>query len=210
MSSCYLHTPLPCPANDALARVATLRLARRFQRSCTSLVADLGMLLCMEGPPVSAEEWRQILSARHFDEDLESALADSTALRLRFRKVALTALMVLRNPLGRRRKVGGMAWPEQRLFDQVRSANPDFVLLRQAVREVRADCCDAEAACAFSESLPRLGVRLRFLPAPSPFARHWSQAIAGPGESAETPDEILRRLHESLGGGPCLSMMNVC
>ena len=53
----YFHTPLHRAANDALARVAVLRLARDFGRAAASLVADLGLLLCLGGRALSAEDW---------------------------------------------------------------------------------------------------------------------------------------------------------
>jgi ATP-dependent Lhr-like helicase len=198
MTEHYLHTPLPRSANDALARVAVRRLATYLDRSCTSLVADLGLLLCVEGPPLQPDQVRQLFRAEEFDTDLQRALADSISLRQRFSRVALTALMVLRNPLGRRRKVGGADWPAQRLFEHIRAEQPDFVLLRQAAREVRAEVCHLEPARAWAESLPNMPLRIRVLGAPSPFARGWSQAISGPGQSAQTPEEALRQLHAEL------------
>ena len=62
--------------------------------------------------------------------------------------------MLLRNPLGRRqgRRAG---WPERRLFEQVRVAGREFVLLRQALREVRAEMCDAGPAIEYLGSCPR-------------------------------------------------------
>src|SRR5205807_976809 len=112
--------------------------------------------------------------------DLDQALAHSVTLRERFQRVALTGLMLLRNPLGRRRRVGGPDWAERRLFEQVRTAAPDFVLLRQAVREVREESCDGEVARAYLAELPRLVLRCRRLPRPSPFVEAWTQLAAGP------------------------------
>jgi Lhr-like helicase len=140
---------------------------------------------------------RLLLYVRHLYADLARALADSLTLRERFRRVALTALMLLRNPLGRRRRVGGRDWAERRLFEQVRGADPDFVLLRQAEREVREGCC-AEDARQFLEELPRKTLRCRRLTQASPFAEGWTQVEAGPAEAVESPDEVLRRLHAVL------------
>jgi ATP-dependent Lhr-like helicase len=201
VSECYVHTPLHRAASDALARVAVRRLVRNLGRTVSSLVADLGLVLCVSGPELSDDEWRRLFGASGFASDLEAALADDSLLRLRFGQVAQTGLMVLRNPLGGRRKVGGSDWADRRLFEQVRSLSPDFVLMRQAARDVR-ESCDAEAALAFAESVPRLTLRRRHLTAPSPFAQHWSQQVAGPAESAESPEEVLRRLHATLTGGP--------
>ncbi len=94
--------------------------------------------------------------------------------------------------------MGGVLWPERRLFDQVRAAYPDFVLLRQANREVRGECCHAEVARVFAESLSGLPMRMRRLETTAPFARSWSQAAAGPGESALSPEDALRKLHAAL------------
>jgi ATP-dependent Lhr-like helicase len=198
----YLHTPLHRAGNDALARVLTTRLLRNHGRSASSLVADLGLLLCVPGPVLSADCWRELLAAEGFEGDLEIALAEAPAVRERFRPVAFTALMLLRNPLGRRRKVGGQDWADRCLFEQVRAADPEFVLLRQAAREVRSEVCDVAAALAFVRALPQWALRLRTVAGPSPFARHWSDVTAGPAESPESPEDVLRRLHAQLTGSP--------
>jgi len=38
--------------------------------------------------------------------------------------------------------VGGRTWGQRQLFEQVRAHNAGFVLLRQALREVRAGWCE--------------------------------------------------------------------
>jgi ATP-dependent Lhr-like helicase len=194
----FVHTSLNRHGNDALARVAALRLARDLGRTVHSLVADLGFLLSVPGSVLTAEAWRGILSAVQFDRDLSAALADGPTVRERFRRAALVGLMLLRHPLGRRRQVGGRDWAERCLYEQVRAADADFVLLRQAVREVRQECCDAAAALAWVQRLPALSVRCRVLPQASPFAEHWSQVSLGPSEGLENPDEVLRKLHATL------------
>jgi ATP-dependent Lhr-like helicase len=197
--SYYIHTPLNRAGNDALARVAVFRLARDRAHAVTSVVADLGLALFYTGATeLQPEELRAVLCAEGFASDLGSALAESLTLRERFRRVALTGLMLLRNPLGRRRRVGGQDWPERRLFDQVRAGDPEFVLLRQARREVSEEVCDAGAAQAFLEDLPRWALHWRPLPSVSPFAESWTQTTAGPAASAESAAEALERLHAAL------------
>ena len=202
----YIHTPLNRSGNEALVRVAVHRLTRRWQQAVRSLVADLGFQLSVgAGFELTPERLRALLSAQAFETDLAGALAGSAALRERFRRVALTALMLLRNPLGPRRRVGGPDWAERRLFQQVREAEPDFILLRQAEREMRAECCDAGAARRFLDALPDWTLRVRRLAEVSPLAASWTQLAAGPEALAETPEEALRRLHARLtgaGGGP--------
>jgi ATP-dependent Lhr-like helicase len=197
----YLHTPLNRLGNDALARVAVSRLTRDHGRSATSIVADLGFSLRVRGTVDDVPAvMRRLLGAEGFDADLDEALADSVALRERFRRVALTGLMLLRHPEGARRRVGGRSWGERRLFEQVQAHDPQFVLLQEARREVRASLCDAAAGLHFAEEVPRLTLRCRWLPRPSPFAETWTQSAAGPAESVETPAEALQRLHALLTG----------
>jgi ATP-dependent Lhr-like helicase len=202
----YIHTPLNRLGNEALVRLAVHRLARHWRQAVRSLVADLGFQLSVGvGFELTPERLRALLSAQGFEADLSAALAGSVALRERFRRVALTALMLLRNPLGPRRRVGGPDWAQRRLVQQVREAAPDFVLLRQAEREMRAECGDAGAARRFLDALPNWTLRVRRLPEVSPFATAWTQLAAGPEEQAETPEEALRRLHARLtgaGSGP--------
>jgi ATP-dependent Lhr-like helicase len=204
----YFHTPLNRPGNDALARVAVARLARDLGRSALSVVADLGFVLQLRAElPDVAGVVRRVLSAEGFRDELDALLADSQALRGRFTRVAQTGLMLLRNPEGRRQRVGGPGWADRRLFEQVRQRDADFVLLRQALAEVRAGLCDADAAAAYAAGLPRLEVRCRWLRQPSPFAAAWTQPGVGEEAFAPTPAEALQRLHEELTrahdpGGP--------
>jgi ATP-dependent Lhr-like helicase len=200
----YIHTTLNRKGNDALARVAVRRLVRDFGRATRSVVADLGLILFLRGtlpadlePPLLV---RRLLAREQLDVDLEEALAEAGVVRERFARVALTGLMLLRNPAGGRRRVGGAAWGEARLYEEVRVRAPDFVLLRQAAREVRADWCDAGAALDFAERLPTLTIHCRRLARPSPFAEHWTQTMVGPAEEVETAEEALRRLHFMLTG----------
>ena len=118
----YLHTPLNRKGNDALARVAVHRLARDRDYGAAAVVADLGFALRLPGAtgrPAGAGAVSA--GSRRFEADLDAALADGPALRQRFGRTALTGLMLLRNPLGHGRRVGGRDWGERRLFDQVRA-----------------------------------------------------------------------------------------
>jgi ATP-dependent Lhr-like helicase len=201
----YIHTPLNRLGNDALARVAVHRLARDCGRSASSIVADLGFALLVQGHigenESVAEALRKLLAAPSFEADLDAALEDSATLRERFQRVAQTGLMLLRQPLGQTRRVGGRDWGARRLFDKVQAHDRDFVLLRQARREVRAELCDTAAAGEYVRELERRPLRCRWLSYPSPFVESWTQMAAGAAESVETPDEALLRLHATLVEG---------
>jgi ATP-dependent Lhr-like helicase len=202
----YVHTPLNRLGNDALARVLVHRLVRDEGRATNSLVADLGFAFTLPTPPQDMPAlFRKLLDPQAFESDLAASLSDSVALRERFRHVAQTGLMMLRNPLGKRRRVGGREWADRQLFDQLQTRDPSFVLLRQARREVEREVCDTVAARAFVNRLPRLAVRCRYLLQPSPFVENWTRLAQGSVETVETPEDALRRLHRSLTGSEALA-----
>jgi ATP-dependent Lhr-like helicase len=200
---CYFHTPLNRLGNDALARVAVHRLARDWGRSADSIVADLGFALFLHGGLAAplATHLRTLLDAANFETNLEAALHNSAALRERFQRVAQTGLMLLQQPLGQTRRVGGRDWAARRLFDKIQAHDRDFVLLRQARREILSEWCDAAAAGRYVRELTHLPLRCRYLNYPSPFVESWTQMTAGAAERVETPDEALSRLHAVLTGG---------
>jgi ATP-dependent helicase Lhr and Lhr-like helicase len=166
----FVHTPLPRSANEAIVRVLLHRWRRTHKPAATALVADLGFYLVVhETEPTSPDAWRDGLDADGFADDLREHLRDSELLPQQFARVAQTGLMVMRNPAGRKRKVGGKDWAQRRLFEQIRSRMPDFVLLRQAERETISVPCDLAQALAYVEQLASMQIRIRHLPQPSPF-----------------------------------------
>src|SRR5262249_25649702 len=125
---------------------------------------------------------------------------ESGSLRERFGQIATTGLMVLRQPLGGRPKVGGAGWAERRLFDQVRHSEPGFVLLCQAGREVVEEGCAASAAKAVDAQMPGRPERCRCLAQLAPSAAHWLPQSDNGNDATATRTQALSRLHAELIG----------
>ena len=173
----YLHTPLNQAGNEALARVVGRRLQQIHGARVVAVAASLGILLSVNGRvDIAGEHWQHLLAVKDFEADLNRALEGSTLLRERFARVALTGLMLLRHPLGGRRRVGGRDWAGRRLYDQVVQADPDFVLLRQARREMRQEC-DVDAGRSFAEELSGRAICCRWLSQCSPLAESWANHV---------------------------------
>jgi ATP-dependent helicase Lhr and Lhr-like helicase len=195
----YFHTPLPMPANDAIARVVSDRLHRSAGLIAVSMAADLGYILVLEGAhAIDPDTWRALLTPERFVEDFSRSLQQSSLLRERFAQVAQTGLLVLRNPPGSRSRVGHRKRNTDSLLERVRATAPDFLLLRQAEREASASACDLAAALAFVRRLPRLQVRQRWLAEPSPFADSLLARHAAPVDAPVPLDEGLERLQAEL------------
>jgi ATP-dependent Lhr-like helicase len=199
------HAPLHRAACEALARAVGARLGRRFGRNLTLSVADLGWsILLPEGATLGADDFGPLLEHGRFEEDVLEGLDRGELLARRFRHVAATALMVLRNPEpGRKVRVGGLNWVSTRLYPLVRAACPEHPLLRQTRREVLDELLDVPAAVRWLASRP--AIRFRSLPGLSPFAAAWIEPGTTEALQFESPGDALRRLHARLTtgiGGP--------
>jgi ATP-dependent Lhr-like helicase len=169
-----VHTPLPRPANEALASIVSARLKAQGRSVHLPLAVNLGMLLFVEGMrELAAEDWHQLFSTEEWQTDADRVLRESPLVRIQFNRVAQTGLMVLRHPQGGRRKVGGRNWAGRELFDQVAAADPHFVLLEQSRREVCVESLDFARALAWLNEVRALPLVVRWLAQPSPFVESW-------------------------------------
>lgn len=199
-----LHTPLNRAGNDALARLIAKRMARSNGGLGQTVVADLGIgLYLQELPPEPALWLRTILSPMQAFTDIALALLPSDMVRRRFQEIATTALMIPRakaKKAGKAPKVGGSSWAAKRLFDYCLRHDPDFCLINQARREILETSCDAATALQWLSHVSTLPLRIRRLPCPSPFVRHWTQGSAGPELAPDSPSEALAKLKERILG----------
>ena len=194
------HAPLSRSACEAAGRATAARLGRRFGRDLALAVADLGWSVRLpDDANLSAGDLAGLLDPHGFDDDVLEGLDRGELPARRFRHVAGTALMVLRNPEGGRRRVGGLLWVSTRLFPLVKAACPDHPLLRETRREVLEDLLDAPSARAWFATRPP--VRLRRLDALSPFATAWIEQGQPEAVAFESPADALKRLHARIAGG---------
>ncbi len=193
------HAPLGRSACEALGRAIAARLGKRFGLDLGFLVADLGWQIRLpEGAILTESDFPSLCDPRGFNEDVLEGLDRGELPARRFRHVASTAMMVLRNPEGGRTRVGGMLWVSKRLYPLVKAACPSHPLLKETRREVLEDLLDAPTALRFLESRPE--VRLRVLHGLSPFAVAWIDPAGVEALQFESPADALRRLHARLVG----------
>ena len=195
------HAPLHRAACEALGRAVAARLGQQIGRDLTLCVADLGWSIRTgdddHEASLSAESIRSLLSIEGFADAVLQGVDRGELPARRFRHVASTALMVLRNPEpGRRVRVGGLNWVSTRLYPMVKSACPDHPLLRETRREVLEDVLDVPAATRWLAERPQ--IRVRNLPELSPFAAAWIDQGEPDMLRFEPPEAALRRLHARL------------
>ena len=192
-----LHHPLGRRASEALGRAVAARLGREVGRDISLSVADMGFSLRVDASaPVAPEVWSRLLDPDRFEDDVYEGVDRGELPSRRFRHVAATALMILRNPEPGRVRVGGTEWVSRRLFPMVQARCPRHPLLRETRREILDDLLDAPAALAWVASRPE--VRVRSLAAPSPFTRAWIDPSAPDLLRFEPASAALRRLSARL------------
>ena len=193
------HAPLGRAGSEAIARATSARLGRRFGRDLSLAVADLGWSITLpDGHRIGLADLPGLVDPAGFAADVLEGVDKGDLLGRRFRHVAATALMVLRNPEGKRTRVGGMGWVGQRLYPLVLAACPDHPLIRETRREVLDDLLDTRSALAWLATGPTL--RFRSLDAPSPFASAWIDPAGPEPLRYESAGDALERLHARLVG----------
>ena len=191
------HAPLGRSACEALGRAVAARLGRRFGLNLGFAVADLGWQIRLpDGARLQESDLAALLDPLGFEDDVLEGIDRGDLAARRFRHVAATALMVLRNPEGGRTRVGGLLWVSNRLYPLVKAACPNHPLLKETRREVLEDLLDAPTAWRFLQSRPE--VRLRVLQGLSPFAVAWIDPAGVEAMQFESPADALRRLHARL------------
>ena len=158
----FFHSLIGRAANDALARVVTLRLSQLRGGNAVATPHDYGFVLTVApSQRFTEDELRTLLRIEGFETELERSLAQSEMLKFHFRNAAQTGLMVYRNFFDQHKSVRKLAWSSEVIFNVLQQHEPDHVLMREARRDTLRVFLDAEAALAFLHSQSSKPVRLR-------------------------------------------------
>jgi len=184
--------PLGRRANDALARV----LALRTGKNAGMLVDDQAVALRVSARAVWNEtQAAALFSPENFSEDVRRAVARSDLWGRRFRHVAATGLMLVKNYRGRSKFIGGMQHNARKIWTVLERTRPDFPLVRETYRTVLHDDLDVETAANWlREASPR--ITIRNLDGPPPLLFRLVAAGTTDALLLEERDTFLRRLWE--------------
>jgi ATP-dependent Lhr-like helicase len=118
-------------------------------------------------------------------------------LRVHFRYVATTGLLVLRRAGGRSIRRSGLRWNSERIFERLLEADPAFPLLRETVRTVTRDLLDAPGAHDFLRALANEPRVLHPLAA-SPFSFGIVTSSFGDSVVLDDRASMVEALHERV------------
>jgi ATP-dependent Lhr-like helicase len=191
----FFHSLIGRAANDALARVVTLRLSRLRGGNAVATPHDYGFVLTVAPTQRFAEEeLRVLLRVEGFETELERSLAQSEMLKYHFRNAAQTGLMVYRNFFDQQKSVRKLAWSAEVIFNVLQQHEPDHVLMREARRDTLRVFLDSEGALAFLVAQERRPVRLRSVAKVPPLSFSMYATKIKEALLVEDPWEVQERL----------------
>ena len=192
------HTCAGRRANEALARVVAARLFAKLRANTTLSTDDNGFLVTLpRGVALPDAAWASLLYADDFERDLLEGLRGGHLLRVHFRYVATTGLLVLRRAGGRSIRRSGLRWNSERIFERLLEADPAFPLLRETVRTVTRDLLDAPGAHDFLRALANEPRVLHPLAA-SPFSFGIVTSSFGDSVVLDDRASMVEALHERV------------
>lgn len=172
-----VHVPFPPIAADVFGRVLSLRIHQRTD----GIVAPgfLGVVLRTEADgDARVDRWREWLAPEQWQRDLERIAWQHAALRTHFGDVARNGLMLLKKHPGPRPRVGGVNWAGDRLLRWLQFTQPQFPLVRQALKEVQEKAFGLTAVLRWLRGMERRVLRQHWLSEPSPLVRGWFDEAA--------------------------------
>jgi len=185
--------------NDCLSRSLAYIIGRSQHRDVEIGITDNGFYLSSE-KQFNAERAFELLKQENFREVLETSVEKSEILSRRFRHCAARSLMILRQYMGREKKVGRMQVGSKILLNAVKRISEDFPILKEARREVIEDLMDYDDARLIVEGISEGSIKLKVMDVsmPSPFA--FGLIASGYSDLIRVEDkqEFLRRMHQEV------------
>lgn len=192
----FFHSLIGRAANDALARVVSLRLSRLRGGNALATPHDYGFVLSVTPKQhITEEDLRALFFPANFENELEESLARSEMMKYHFRNAAQTGLMVYRNFFDEQKSVRKLAWSAEVIFNVLQQYEPDHVLLREARRETLHTYVDAPAAREFLESQAARPFRLRPVTHVPPLSFAMYATKIKEALLVEDPFETMERLY---------------
>ncbi len=182
--------------NDALSFAYAFALSKITHKDIEISMNDNGFMLGCSGH-VPIEKALTAVNSRDLRKILEMAVNGTEILSRRFRHCATRALMILRSYRGNTKSAGRQQMASRLLLSAVRRISNDFVILREARREVLEDAMDISSAQKVVEGIEQKLIKVKQLNStfPSPFA--WGIAMQGRMDTMKMEDRFafIKRMH---------------
>ena len=157
--------------NDALSRAVSFAIARSQKKDVELGLTDNGFYASYE-KNVNVSAALKLLKSEKMDLIMNAAIEKTEILKRRFRHCAARSLMILRNYMGKRKRVGRQQVSSMILINAVKRISPDFCILKEARREVLEDLMDLPTTKNLIKAIEERKIKIKNVQTdmPSPFA----------------------------------------
>ena len=185
--------------NDCLSRAVAFAIARSQHRDVELGLTDNGFYVAYE-KNVNVSAAIKLLKSEKLELVMNHAIERTEILKRRFRHCASRALMILRNYMGKRKRVGRQQVSSMILINAVKRISPDFCILKEARREVLEDLMDMPTAKNLLKAIEDKTIKVKNVQTdmPSPFAFKIVLESHTDVLKIEDKMEFLRRMHERI------------
>lgn len=194
-----VHVVAGRAVNRSLAWVTGARLSQR--QSVVANFDDHSYLLSLDSrTKVDAATLREAFNPCQWNEDLRATLSTTETLGTSFRHIAEIGQLLPRRTLRGNVSARAATWNGSLLYKTLLEHEPDHPLVREAVREVLEDQCDAPRAFEETARIYQTPIEIFDLPRPSPFGLPLFAAFSREVLVAPDPDRALDDLVAALYG----------
>ncbi len=185
--------------NDCLSRAMAFAITRTQHRDVEIGISDNGFYLAYDRP-VNVLQAFSLLKSSKIELVLNKAIDSSEILRRRFRHCAGRSMMILRNYMGRKKRVGRQQVSSMILMTAVKRISNDFPILKEARREVLEDLMDIDNTKIVLKDIESKKTRVKHITTkmPSPFAFKLVLDSATDIMKMEDRIDFLRRMHKQV------------
>ncbi|MBW2969060.1 ATP-dependent helicase, partial [Candidatus Woesearchaeota archaeon] len=191
------HTLFGRRVNDCLSRGIAYVISRNEHKDVEIGINDNGFYLSGD-KKINCMKAFKLLKSSKLDLLMRLAIDKSEVFRRRFRHCATRSLMILRNYLGHRKRVGRQQVSSMILMNALRRISDEFSILKETRREVLSDLMDIKNTKKVLKGIEEGKIKVVEIETrvPSPFA--FNIALQGYFDIMKIEDkhEFLRRMHE--------------
>jgi len=185
--------------NDCLSRAIAFAIARSQHKDVELGITDNGFYVAYE-KNVNVSAAIKLLKSEKLELIMSNAIERTEILKRRFRHCAARALMILRNYMGKRKRVGRQQVSSMILINAVKRISPDFCILKEARREVLEDLMDMPTTKNLLKAIEDKKIKVKNVQTdmPSPFA--FKIVLESHTDVLKIEDrmEFLKRMHERI------------
>ncbi len=200
-----VHVVAGRDVNRSLAWVTGARLANGG--SVVANFDDHSFLLSLDSRiQLDAAILRETFNPLNWMNDLKTTLSTTETLGAMFRRIAEIGQLLPRRTLRGTVSAKAATWNGSLLYKTLMEHEPEHPLLREAVREVLEDQCDAPRALAEAARIYATPLEIYDLPRPSAFGlplfAAFSREVLVAGDPDRALDDLVATLYEEWTGNP--------